>query len=271
MVVNIVHELSKFGLSEYEAKTWIALVNASVPLTSYEAARESGVPSSKIYEVMAKLAEKEMVVAFDEGSKKKYLAQDTTQFLDGLKDSYEGSLRTIREELAKIKRGGSIAAIWNFNDYDALVMKAERMICEARDRILLSCWKEEAALLEPALSGAQGKGLKIAIVHFGAPEIAVGRLYPHPIEDTLYAEKGGRGFTLVVDGAEALSGTISEEGRVEGAWSMNAGFATLAEDYVKHDVYIMKIVGRFDALLIERFGKGYAKLRDVFNDEEAGK
>jgi hypothetical protein len=30
----------------------------------------------------------------------------------------------------------------------------------------------------------------------------------------------------------------------------------------------MKIVDRFDSLLIKRFGPGYRKLRDVFSDEE---
>ena len=64
--------------------------------------------------------------------------------------------------------------------------------------------------------------------------------------------------------------TVFEENRVEGAWSVNKGFVTLAEDYVKHDIYIMKIVRRFDRQLIERFGENYGKLRDIFNDQEAG-
>ena len=67
---------------------------------------------------------------------------------------------------------------------------------------------------------------------------------------------------------EALMGTIYPDFKVEGAWSVNQGFVTLAEDYVKHDIYIMKIVSRFDDLLISRFGEKYKKLRDIYNDEE---
>jgi hypothetical protein len=48
-------------------------------------------------------------------------------------------------------------------------------------------------------------------------------------------------------------------------------FVTLAEDYVKHDIYMMKIVQRFDRQLIDRFGRKYHKLRDIFNDDEVGK
>ncbi|HET6369969.1 MAG TPA: hypothetical protein VFG95_02160, partial [Nitrospiria bacterium] len=86
-----------------------------------------------------------------------------------------------------------------------------------------------------------------------------------------YAEKGGRGLVIVVDSREVLMGNISYEGRTEGAWSRNKGFVTVAEDYVKHDIYIAKILRRFEKEMIERFGEKFAKLRDVFYDEEIEK
>jgi hypothetical protein len=42
----------------------------------------------------------------------------------------------------------------------------------------------------------------------------------------------------------------------------------LAEDYIKHDIYVMKIVSRFGPELQERFGENYSMLRDVFTDQE---
>ena len=89
----------------------------------------------------------------------------------------------------------------------------------------------------------------------------------HPIENTIYAEKGGRGFVMVADSRECLMGTITDGG-VQGARSRNPGFVMLAEDYIKHDVYIMKIVERFGDALTRRFGEGYARLRDIYSDEE---
>ena len=76
---------------------------------------------------------------------------------------------------------------------------------------------------------------------------------------------------IISDSKEALMATVFEENRIEGAWSVNKGFVTLAEDYVKHDIYIMKIVQRFDSQLIDRFGENYVKLRDIFQNEEARK
>ncbi len=96
----------------------------------------------------------------------------------------------------------------------------------------------------------------------------MGKVYYHPIEDTLYSEQGGRGFVLVVDSHQVLMGTISHEGQTEGTWSQNRGYVALAEDYVKHDVYITKIIKRFEKELIKTFGENYELLRDVFRDEE---
>ncbi len=41
--------------------------------------------------------------------------------------------------------------------------------------------------------------MNIALVHFGEPTRKIGATYHHPVQETLYAEKRGRGLTVVVD------------------------------------------------------------------------
>jgi hypothetical protein len=52
---------------------------------------------------------------------------------------------------------------------------------------------------------------------------------------------------------------------VDGAWSRNQSFVTVAEDYVKHDVYITKVTRFLDQEVKARFGTNYEKLRNVFD------
>jgi hypothetical protein len=150
-----------------------------------------------------------------------------------------------------------------------LVEKSRRLIAGAKETILLSVWRQELAAIGDVLLEAHERGVKIAVIHFGQPTTRIGTVFVHPIEDTLYTEKGGRGYALVVDSGSALMGTVFETGDVEGAWSTNRGFVMLAEDYIKHDIYIMKIVNRFDKELIATFGEKYKYLRDIFTDKEA--
>jgi len=269
MVVNkMISRLMDIGFSEYEARVYISLLRAN-PSTAYEIAKESGIPTSKIYEVIARLLEKGFVSVVDGDNRKSYVPMDVNEFIEGRKKKIDKTLAGLKLDLAGLKTGGRASYIWNIDDYGYFLEKAERMILEAKKTILISAWKDEILNLKEILEKkAEYEKVKIAIVHFGEVEIAAGRLFQHPIEDTIYNEKGGRGFAIVADSREALMGTIHDKA-LEGAWSINSGFVTLAEDYIKHDIYIMKIVSRMNKMLKKRFGDNYIKLRDIYSDEEA--
>jgi sugar-specific transcriptional regulator TrmB len=263
----IISKLMELGLSEYEAKGYISLLRES-PSTAYEIATLSGVPTSKVYEVLKKLIEKGVISIIDKGKTKKYIPIEPAEFLDKHKNMMENVIKSLKDRLSKIKGERENSSIWSITEYDYLIDKTRRMIEDATRTILISIWKEEFEFIEDNIKNSLKRDVKIAIVHFGPTKSKVDRLYQHPIEDTIYQEKGGRGIVIVGDSREVLMGTIYKFSKVEGAWSRNRGFITLAEDYIKHDIYIMKIVRRFDRLLKERFGNRYEKLRDVFKDEE---
>ncbi len=268
MVVNkITERLMALGLTEYEARTYVALLGSN-PATAYETAREAAIPTSKIYQVLDRLESRNMVLGVVEEGKKRYVPARPDDFIAGQKRRMETTIEALKTDLAGAHRETEISYIWNVKDIGALLGKAERMIADSEREILLSAWCDEAAALEPALAGAAARGVRIATVLFGDCSLATGAIFHHPIKDTLYNEKGGRGLTVVTDAGTALTGTIYDNGRTEGAWSMNRGFVTLAEDYIKHDIYIMKIVVRFERELIGRFGDNYRLLRDIFTDME---
>ena len=67
MVVNngmdsAVFRLTQVGFTEYEAKAYRALLEEH-PLTAYEIAKKSGIPTSKIYEVIRKLEKRSAIQA----------------------------------------------------------------------------------------------------------------------------------------------------------------------------------------------------------------
>lgn len=266
---SAISKLSELGFSGYEAKAYIALTKDH-PSTAYEIAKSSGVPTSKIYEVLGKLLEKRIIYPLNEDNAKtkRYIPMNPEEVLNQYLGTMKGLVDSLKRDFLKLGRYQEFGYIWNISDYDHLINKASRMIDAAYSIILISLWPEELEKLEGGLRRAEERGVKIALVHFGLPKKWVGQVYHHPIEDTLYAEQGGRGFVLVVDSHQVLMGNISHEGSTEGAWSRNKAFATLAEDYVKHDVYITKIIKRFEKDLIRRFGEKYVMLRDVFRDRE---
>jgi len=270
VVNNLIEHLMYTGLSEYESRVYIALLKQS-PVTAYEAAKSAGVPTSKVYEIMARLEDKGIVSRAGEGRAVKYVPLPPGEFVQSRRTMMQSTLELLKNELPSLGHEIEVSYIWNLAGYGPLMEKALSLIDLARQTVLLSVWPEDARELSDALAEASGRGVRIASVHFGPIRgmVLPGQVYPHPIQDTIYTEKGGRGFCVVTDTASALMGTVSPSGEAHGAYSANPGFVTLAEDYIKHDIYVMKMVKRYDREMVARFGPHYELLRDVFSDNEA--
>lgn len=267
MVVNNVSKLQELGLSEYEARIYLALLE-SHPLTAYEAAKRSGLSTSKVYGVISKLMEKDLLMEIFEEDKKRYIPQDVDDFLNTYSFKMNKTLATLRQDLKKKDCPQDVSYIWNIIQKEALFQKSEEIILAAKESLLISLWEEEYKMLKHLLEHKKQQGCSLAIVLFNGKTIPPDdTIFPHPIEQTLQKERGGRGFTLVCDGQIAISATINPQ-KTTGAWSRSSGFITLAEDYIKHDIYIMKIVQRFDADLTQTFGNDYELLRDIYSNKD---
>lgn len=258
--------IQQLGFTAYEAKTYLGLLSCQ-PATAYEVAKKSTVPSSKIYETLNRLMSKGIVQptlsATEHGQQ--YVALSPNDFSEQIRESAVSQTNQLLPLLEKLTHEVPSDFIWPLSDDKQIQNKALEMIRQSRTTVLISCWPEELEWLEGELLQAESRGIKIALVHFGQPTKNIGATYHHPEEKTLYEEKGGRGLTLVADSNSVLIANFERTGGVDAAWSKNSAFVTVAEDYVKHDVYITKVTRFLKPEMVTRFGQQYEKLRDVFN------
>lgn len=263
----IVTDLVSLGLTEYQAKIYVALLECQ-PATAYEAAVHSGVPTSRVYQVITQLEEDRLVKRVKNKKRTLYAAVESSKLVKRQRGRYTGLLDRLEKNLSEKEAAPVLQPVWNLRDYQECIETSSRIIRSAQNRLLISLWRAEASLLAGELTAADERGVRVAIIHFGEPHISMGRVFEHPISQTLAEEKGGRTLTVTADGTEALTSTITAGNSVEGSWGTGSGLVTLAEDYIRHDIYIMKIVRRFSNPLIRRFGEKYTLLRDIFNDQE---
>jgi len=262
---TLLERLRDIGLGDYEAKLYVALVKRH-PATGYELARASGVPSSKVYEVLGRLQEKDLVFVADGGRGKRYIPADPDDFIERYARRLTRALDGLRDELRGLGGDESVGYIWNVHGRDALLERASGLVQRAERTVLVSGWDEELRELAEEIAAAHRRGVRVAVIVYGSLSLDASAVYVHPIKDTIHHEKGGRGLTLCTDSRLALVGLVAADRSASGAWSNNHGFVTAVEDYLKHDIYVQKIVGRFNDLLVRTYGPNYARWRDVFSD-----
>jgi sugar-specific transcriptional regulator TrmB len=265
--MDAIVQLKTLGFTTNESKAYVALLHCQ-PASAYEVAKQAGVPTSKIYETVARLTNRGVFqVNQDETGNLLYYAMSPADLMQSIRSKTITDTQLLLPELQKIPASTQNNLIWPLLDIGQVQSRTLEMINQARSTILVSLWPEELNWCEQALVDAQHRDVSIALVHFGRPKVDIGATYHHPVEKTLYAEKGGRGLTVVVDGDQVVIANFKMGDEVDGAWSRNESFVNVAEDYVKHDVYITKVTKFLGPEVVQRFGEDYSRLRDVFDAE----
>ena len=257
--------IQQLGFTRNEAKTYTALLTCQ-PATAYELARQASIPTSKIDETVNKLVAKGVLRPIHDTDKgQEYVALAAEDFLARIREETLSQTDELLPLLNQASIASSGETIWSMSDELQIKSKVTEIISNTKEFLLVSLWPQELEWLGDELKSLERRGAQIAMVHFGKPGCTIGATYHHPVEKTLYEEKGGRGLTLVSDSEVVIIANYHVEGGVDGAWSRNHTFVTVAEDYIKHDVYITKVTRFLEPQVKDRFGEDYERLRDVFH------
>jgi HTH-type transcriptional regulator, sugar sensing transcriptional regulator len=265
---DLLANLQKLGFSQYESRAYVSLLQ-NPEVTAYELARHSGIPPSKIYEVVERLLAKELVTTLGLGGHPKYVALEPGHAVERYRRSYDLVLDTLATQLENLYAGekGSDAYVWNLVDREDIETKAVQLIKSAQSEVLVAVWASELSALEPHLAEADGRGVAVALCLYGDADPGFGVVYNHVTDPVVLRDQGARRMVLVADRGEALIGYYPEVGEVTAVWSANRGFVQMAYDYIRHDIWVVKLVRRFEIPINEAYGATRERMRDIFHPE----
>lgn len=257
VATNVVRALERVGLSTYEARAYAALLRSG-PATGYQLSRNSGVPRSRIYETLEKLADRGMVITRQDRPQL-HAAVPCDEVLARKGKEMTEALACVRDCCAAVDRTGGEEGVWNISGRANVLAKAQAMLDAAREEVSVVAAAGNLSELEPALRKAAGRGCRVRIVVCGTFSSDVGEVYRHS-----FAPGRCDDVALVVDSSQALVGLTEPAESAPAAWSRAPGFVHIAEEYVLHEVFIARALSRLDATTVVSLGELY---KEVFQGD----
>ena len=266
---DVLRILQDLNFTEYEAKAYLALLEKS-PLSGYAVSLNSGVPRSKIYEVLGGMADRGEVLVSHE-TPALYMPLPPDELVAGRKRKAEKSLKEAETALKQYPQAArNRENIWNITGHEAIINRIREAAARASCRILLEIWREDAEEIEAELRFAAANGVEITIVSYGEIDFEFAHVYPHDDSSAITEEFGGRWIILSVDDREVVAGTVSLGNDSRAAWTMHPGLVMPITEVIIHDLYIMEMLREHRGVLEASFGPNLAELRKRFNIGPSG-
>ena len=269
MKLDILKLLKELNFTEYEAKTYLALLQ-NPPLSGYAVSLHSGVPRSKIYEVLGGLAERGEVL-ISHGNPVLYTPLSPKELIAQRKRKADLSFKSAAEALEQYSyTAQNRENIWNITGHESILNRIREVIKHATSRILLEIWKEDAEKIKEELEMASKNGVEIIIVSYGELSFDFAQVYLHDSSDEITSEYGGRWIVLSIDDKEVVAGIVSLGDESRAAWTIHPGLVMPITEVIIHDLYIMEILKEHRDLLEASFGPNLVELRKRFNFGPSG-
>jgi sugar-specific transcriptional regulator TrmB len=136
MPEKLVENLKNYGLTEYEAKGYAAIVGLGRG-TARETCEISGVPQGRIYTVLNTLAEKGFIF-IEEGTPTYYLAENPAEIFTAIKDEYCSSIDEMIEDLRKLNyEAKPPSPFWSIHSEQGIINREKSLIRYAEHDIVI--------------------------------------------------------------------------------------------------------------------------------------
>ena len=230
--------MESLGLTSYEIKVYLSLLEHG-SMTAADISRTSGVPYSKIYEVLNSL-ENKVWLESDSSRPQTFFPKSPSTALDAIRLQKENEIKSneeiIRNELMPIYEKSGVKEkpeIWVVRGFYNIAGKVSEIIQNSQKELLIALpqiAQEIAKPLQPLLRSLHDKGIRIVVLVSEGTSTEIIKTISR-IKDDMFG--GG----VIGDSTQVLI-LLGEEGNRKGEpiaiWADHPGLAGYAKDYFNY-------------------------------------
>jgi len=263
---EIIDDMMSLGYSENEAKTYIAL-HKNPGISGYETSKQSGVPRSKVYEVLDGLVEKGAVMQMEVDGRMTYRPLPHDTLVDKHRRQIDERLENLGENLDVLP---TVEDQYNFSsitDADAIIARAQDMLNCAENVAFISCWPEEFERLDEDIEAVRKRGVTVIVLLYKNHPDGVGKIGPedvfyHTVTDMQHEQVRtlGRWLMLAVDNRETIFGQMRGDDEDDDQDSValcckNRLFAFVISQAISHDITVLEAYRATGSQMHQMLGK----------------
>jgi sugar-specific transcriptional regulator TrmB len=236
----VVGRLQALGFSNYEARVYLGLLWHG-PQNGNEVSKSAGLPSSKVYSTLERMASKGIVHSVRRGSTTQYLCIPPEELMHRLREEFSEPLDYLEKALPTVAAFEPAAEVLTVIGLDAIRENSRYIVLDAREEIYLSLWSDDLPDLADELSAAHARGVRIFGMLYGdETPLDSGTWLAHSYRQIVSDRIAGRMLTLVADGEEALVAHIPRGGEASAVRTRNPVLALITREYLHHDIVLQR-------------------------------
>lgn len=234
---DIINQMKHLGFTEYEVKAYLSLLK-NAPQNGYSLSKESGIPRSRIYEVLDSLKAKHIVFEQTGQTSSLYTPINPELLTQKLRQTFNTMINAVGDYTLSLHHS-------EVNNVEPKILKGHHQIIsmlktlihQAKHRIALSIWHEELTLIKSDIDMAVSQGVILRGMYFGSLNPYTD-LVSHRRIERYIAEKSERFIIVIIDDQHVLSGIISRGDDSTITWSTDPGIIEINDDFIAHDVML---------------------------------
>ena len=237
---SVTDRLRVLGMSLYEARIYVGLLRQG-PQNGNELSKSAGIPSSKVYSTLDKLASKGIVHSVRRNSTTQYVCISPEELMHRLRQEFVEPLDYLDQTLPTLAAFEPAPEVLTIAGLDAIRENSRFIVGDASREIYLSIWKEDIDHLTEALVAAHERGVRIfGMIYADEVPLEVGSWLTHSYQQIVADRIGGRMLTLVADREKALVAHIPRQGEASGVRTRNPVLALIVQEYLHHDIVLQR-------------------------------
>ncbi len=236
----VVDRLRVLGMSMYEARIYVGLLRHG-PQNGNEVSKSAGIPSSKVYSTLERLAAKGIVNSVRTSSGTQYVCISPEELLQRFRTEFAEPIDYLETMLPTLAAFEPPSEVLTVTGLEAILENARYIIGDATKEIYVSVWREEVEAISDELVAAQSRGVRIFGMAYGQePPLDVGSWLVHSYQQIVTERISGRMLTAVADREEALIAHIPTRGQASAVRTRNPVLALIAREYLQHDLVLQR-------------------------------